>query len=82
MLFVPVLELGALAINPRTGGAGPVNVMVTYVRDPGKMFLSIPMDYTTHPPQPEGLSWIVYAEARFAGLIAPFPLAARITDGI
>jgi hypothetical protein len=82
VLFAPVFELGALAINPRTGAASATNVILTYRRDAGKLFLSIPQDFESFPPQEDGLDWIVYNHGRIAGVIAPYPLSVRVTDGI
>lgn len=82
VLFAPVAELASLAINPRTGGAGPVHVMICYRRDPMKLFLSIPQDFEQFPPENKGMEWVVNCHARIAGVISPYPLSAVIVDGI
>jgi hypothetical protein len=80
--FYGMHELGALAVNPRTGGAGPVNAMIGYRRDPRKLFLATPVPFEQFAPQAENMDWTIPCHSRFAGLIVPKPLSIHVVDGI
>lgn len=82
IVFAPIFELAGVTPNPRTGSLTPTNVMITYRRDPSKLFLSIPQDFEQMPPEAQGMEWVVYCHARTAGIIIPRPLSVRITDGL
>jgi hypothetical protein len=80
--FYSVPELADLPTNPRTGATATTQVMVTMRRDPNKVWISIPQDFEQFPPEREGMEWIIYCHARFAGIITPYPLSIQVTDGI
>lgn len=82
VLFAPVFELTGLAINPRTLAAGPVDAIVTFRRDASKIWFALPLDFTQWQPAWDGSEWTIKCYARTGGVICPYPLSARITDGI
>lgn len=82
VLFVPVFEMGGLAINPRTGASSATNVILTYRRDPTKVWFSIPQDFEQVEPDKQGMDYVIPCHSRTAGIITPYPLSIRVTDGI
>jgi hypothetical protein len=44
--------------------------------------LNIPMMVKSHPPQQQGLEFVIPMESRFAGVTIPYPLAFAFADGI
>lgn len=82
VLFAPVLEMGALPVNPRTGVATPTNVILTFRRDPSKVWFALPQDFEQIEPDKEGMEYVVPCHSRTGGVITPYPLSIRVTDGI
>ncbi len=82
VLFAPVLELGTLTVNPRTGATAATKVILTYRRDPSKVWFSLPQDFEQMEPDKEGMEYVVACHSRTAGIITPYPLSIRVTDGI
>lgn len=82
VLFKPVFEMGGLPTNPRTGAVASTNVILTFRRDPSKVWLSIPQDFEQMEPDKQGMDYVVPCHSRCAGIITPYPLSIRVTDGI
>lgn len=82
VLFAPVLEMGALPTNPRTGATASTNVILTFRRDQSKVWLAIPQDFEQMEPDKEGMEYVIACHSRIAGIITPYPLSIRVTDGI
>tara|TARA_R100001480_G_scaffold7635_5_gene15604 strand:- start:2504 stop:3427 length:924 start_codon:yes stop_codon:yes gene_type:complete len=79
--FASVAKLKALDPKP-SGGAGPVEVILAFKSSADNLTLEIPMDYTQHPPQTEGLVQKVYTEGSTGGVIIYYPLSVQIVEGI
>ncbi|MBI4449046.1 DUF2184 domain-containing protein, partial [Candidatus Woesearchaeota archaeon] len=73
---VPVNELTA-ANNPFAK-----DLMVAYNKNPAKVRLNIPSDFEQFNPQEEGLEYVIYCQARCAGVQWYKPFSAIILDGI
>jgi hypothetical protein len=82
VLFERVAELADLPTNPRTGATATTQVMITYRRDPMKLFFSMPLSFEQMPPEANGMNWTILCHARTAGIIIPYPLSVQVTDGI
>lgn len=80
--FAPMFELGQMAINPRTGVATPVNVILTFRRDPSKVWFALPQDFEQMEPDKQGMDYVIPCHSRTGGVITPYPLSIRVTDGI
>ncbi len=81
VLFAPVLEM-AMTTNPRTGAVAATNVILTFRRDPSKVWFSLPQDFEQMEPDKEGMEYVIPCHSRTAGVITPYPLSIRVTDGI
>lgn len=82
VLFERVAELADLPTNPRTGATATTQVMITYRRDPSKLFFSLPLPFEQIPPEASGMNWNILCHARTGGIIIPYPLSVQVTDGI
>jgi len=63
-------------------GAGASDVMVAYNKNPEKMWMEIPLDFTQETPQQIALRFTVFCHSTCGGLIVPAPLSAAIANGI
>jgi hypothetical protein len=63
-------------------GAGGLDRMICYRRDPEAVELIIPQEFEQFPPQQEGLAWEVPCHARCAGVVSYYPLSISYGDGI
>jgi hypothetical protein len=63
-------------------GEGGTNRMVAYKRNPDKLTLEIPMEFTQQPPQLRNLAVDIPCEGEIGGVICPFPLSVTYGDGI
>jgi hypothetical protein len=79
--FDKVAKLKELDPKP-SGGAGPVDVILTFRSDPEVMTLEIPMPYTQHPAQPVNLTQKILTEGSTGGVIVYYPLAVQIVENI
>ena len=70
-------------LDPKpSGGAGPVEVILAFKSSAKNLTLEIPMDYTQHAPQPEGLVQKIYTEGSTGGCIVYYPLSVQIVENI
>lgn len=66
----------------RMAGAGGTHDMVVgFEKNADNLALMVPMQFMMHPPQAQGLKYLVPCEARAAGLRTPYPLKCRTMDG-
>ncbi len=63
-------------------GAGATDRMVAYKRNPDKLTLEIPMEFTQQPPQLRNLAIDIPCEGEIAGVVCPFPMSVTFGDGI
>ncbi len=63
-------------------GADSTNRVIVYKRDPSKLTLEIPMDFTQFPPEARNLAWVVNCMLHYAGVQWMRPLSAHMTVGI
>lgn len=66
----------------RGAGAGGVDVMAAYHRDPEKLQLEIPSDYETLPVQIKNLSFKVPTMQKIGGTIIEYPLSVALGEGV
>lgn len=79
--FVDVNELDALDPKP-SGGAGPVDILIAYRRDPNRFQLQIPQPFEQFNPQERNLEFVVNTHARIGGVTIYYPLSIHIVEGI
>ena len=71
------------AVDPLpSGDTGPKDCMVSYYKDSEYLSLEIPQTFEQFPAQPVNLSWVVNCHSRCGGVIIPYPLVVRVTEGI
>lgn len=75
-------ELTDLAIDPATGGAGPVNAFVIMCSDPDCLQVEIPQVFTQYAPQERNLAFVVPCLSKIAGVNIYKPLTVNIISGI
>jgi hypothetical protein len=63
-------------------GSGGTDRMVAYKRNPDKLTLEIPMEFTQQPPQLRNLAVEIPCEGEIGGVICPFPMSVTYGDGI
>lgn len=80
--FAPMFELGSMAVNPRTGASSATNVILTFRADPSKVWFALPQDFEQMEPDKQGMDYVIPCHSRTGGVITPYPLSIRITDGI
>jgi hypothetical protein len=80
--FVQLQEAKAVAINPRTGAAPAVNLLIAYKSNPDKLTLEIPQPFEQFAAQERNLEFVVPAHSRIGGVIMYYPLSVHIVDGI
>ena len=68
----------------KTDGAGVAGVdrMVAYPRDPLWGGALVPQEFTSLPPQEEGLGIVVPATGSCGGVVVRYPVAMRYQDGV
>ena len=76
---VPCVELNAV-VAPPSGLAGPRAVGVAFKRDEEHITHEVPLPFTQHSPQQQGLEYVVPCEARDGGVICPIPLAVTYME--
>lgn len=78
---VPVIQMKDKVPAPG-GGAGPVNLMLVYKRDPMNLTLEIPQPFEQLPVQERNLEYVIPCHSRCGGVIIYYPLAISIYEGI
>ena len=79
--FEEVSEMADL--NPaRIGTGDSTNVMLAYRRSADKLEVQIPMQFTQHPAQEQGLAFEVPCESRYGGFQVVKPLSIALAEGI
>lgn len=63
-------------------GAGGTDRAFAYRRDPSKLQLEIPREYTALPPEQRNLEYLVNATSKIAGVLFAKPLSSAKGDGI
>lgn len=63
-------------------GANATDRMCAYSRNPEKLQMVIPLEFTQHPPQPVGLKFEVPTEARTGGVTCEYQMSIAYGDGI
>lgn len=71
----PVNELKA-------AGAGGLDRMMAYKKDPEKLEQEIPQDFEQFDPQPRNLEFVVPCHSRYGGVQIYYPLSVAYGDGI
>lgn len=83
---VPVLNGNVQAIKsvPFLAGRGVGNTdrMVVYRKDPEKLNLVVPVEFTMYNPVPLDLGWKISSYASTAGTIVRYPLSVTFRDSI
>lgn len=83
---VPVLngDIQAIKSVPFLAGTGVggTDRMVVYRKDPEKLSLVVPVEFTMYNPVPLDLGWKVSSYASTAGTIVRYPLSATFRDSI
>ena len=69
---------------PQLAGAGTAgaNIMIAYENDGSKLSMAMPLPFTQYAPQERNLEFVINCEARFGGVIIPFPMSVNIGEGI
>lgn len=62
-------------------GAGGLDLMLVYVRDPDHLFLEIPQEFEMFPAQEMGLKFKIPCHARYAGVLCPYPQSVLYASG-
>lgn len=62
-------------------GAGGLDRMIAYKKDPMKLTLEIPQDFEQLDLQPKGLEYLVPCHMRCGGVIIYYPLSVAFADG-
>lgn len=65
-----------------TAGPDGSRMMVVYEKSDEILQQRVPLPMTMHPPQQQGLEFIVPVEAEFAGTVVRYPIACLFTYGI
>lgn len=73
---MPLIELEDMPANPG------LKAMIAYKKDPRKLEMVVPQEFTQEPPQLENLAFKVPCYASYGGLNVYFPLSLRIAIGI
>lgn len=69
-------------LNELTGaGAGGLDRLVCYKRDPDKLTLEVPQDFEQFPEQERNLEVVVPCHSRVGGVIIHYPLSLAYADG-
>lgn len=77
--FIDEIDL----VNELDGaGTAGVDVMVVYAKNSLNAKYKMPMPYTVHPPQEQGLEMVISSETRWGGLTVYKPLSVNICEGI
>lgn len=63
-------------------GAGGLNRMAVYRRDPNALTLEIPQDFEMLEEQPRGLEYVTPCHSRIGGVIVYYPLSIAFADGV
>lgn len=63
-------------------GAGAVDAMLAYRRDPDALTLEVPQDFEQLPVEPRGMEFVVDCHSRIGGVIVYYPLSIARGDGI
>lgn len=63
-------------------GAGGLDRMVVYRRDPDALTMEVPQDFEMLPEQERGLEYVTPCHSRFGGVIVYYPLSIAFADGI
>lgn len=63
-------------------GAGGLDRMAVYRRDPDALTLEIPQDFEMLEEQPKGLEYVTPCHSRIGGVIVYYPLSIAFADGI
>lgn len=63
-------------------GAGGLDRLAVYKRDPDVLTLEIPQDFEMFEEQARGLEYIVPCHSRIGGVIVYYPLSCAFADGI
>lgn len=63
-------------------GAGGVDIMIAYDRNPDKMTLEMPQGFEQFPVQEKGLEFVVPCHSRIAGVLIYYPFSQAIGEGI
>ena len=84
VLFEGINELDDVSPKPSTPtvAGSSTNVLLAYERNPDKLTLEVPLDYTTEPPEKRNLEWVVNTYGKTAGVIVYYPLSIHVVEGI
>ena len=63
-------------------GAGGLDRMAVYRRDPDALTLEIPQDFEMLEEQARGLEYVTPCHSRIGGVIVYYPLSIAFADGI
>ena len=81
MTIEPVIQMGA--VNPKpSGGAGPIDIFMVYVKSPDHLTLELPQPFEQLPVEKRGLEFVVDCHSRIGGVIIYYPLSINIKEGI
>jgi len=69
-------------VHASTAGAASATRSVMYRKDPALVEVAIPLPFTQHAPEKRNLAFVVNCEARTAGAINRYPVAATAMDGM
>lgn len=63
-------------------GAGGVDRIVAYLRDPMVLELEIPQEYEEMPPEVRGMEFLIHTHMRTGGTVIRYPMAVQYADGV
>ncbi len=66
------LEIYSWTVLRDAGAAGKERI-IAYQRNENACYVAHPLEYTEYAPERRGFEWLVCAQARTAGVIAPYP---------
>jgi len=62
--------------------AGPTNILIAYDKNPDKLTLEIPLDFTQEAPERKGFVHTIDTHGRIAGVFIYKPLSVHIIEGL
>jgi hypothetical protein len=82
--FAGINELDTVSPRPSTPtvGGSSTNILLAYKRDPMKLTLETPRDYTTEAPEKRNLEYVVNVHGKTAGVIIYYPLSCNIVEQV
>lgn len=72
-------------VNPKPSAptvSASTNIVIAYTKDPSKLSLEVPLDFTQDAPEKRNLSYLVNCYGKTGGVLVYYPLAVNIIEGI